>query len=69
MGFYITGAGVFFVLWVVYKQVNNWFEWRALNKWGDQYGCVEPPAVPNKLPGGLERYSILFTGLKGMLKT
>lgn len=53
---------------IAFIQARNWLRWRALNKWGEQYGCGAAPEVKNKLPGGIERYSILFTGLKGMLK-
>ncbi|TVY38159.1 Cytochrome P450 [Lachnellula subtilissima] len=51
---------------IAFIQARNWFRWRALNKWGEQYGCGALPVVKNKLPGGIERYAILFTGLKGM---
>lgn len=55
------------VLWVVYTQIKVWLKWRSLKKWGEQYGCGEVTEEKNKLPGGLERYSVLFTGLKGDL--
>lgn len=54
-----------FVVYVAYKKVQHFLKWRALKKWGDAQGCGEPPVVPNVLPGGLERYKVLFTGIKG----
>jgi len=59
---FVSGAIIAFI------QARNWLRWRALNKWGEQYGCGAPPVVKNKLPGGIERFSILFTGLKGIPK-
>jgi len=55
-----------FAICIFYTQIKNWFSWRSLRKWGTQFGCADVPTVKNKLPGGLERYSVLFTGLKGM---
>jgi hypothetical protein len=49
---------------IVFFQVRNWLRWRALKKWGEQHGCGDAPEVENQLPGGIERYSILFTGMK-----
>jgi len=64
---YFTTAFVLFVLFVVYKQTRYWLRWRALAQWGSEQGAVLAPAVPNILPGGVERYKIMFTGLKGHL--
>lgn len=64
---FLKEAALLFVVWVIYKQVQIWLRWRALKKFGDKHGCGDPPVVPNKLPGGIERYAILFTGLKGEL--
>lgn len=62
--FYVETLGILFVLWAVFVQIRNWLLWRALKRWGDQYGCKSAPAVPNKLPGGVERLYLLFTGIK-----
>jgi hypothetical protein len=54
------------LLYIVVHNVIDWWSWRQLNKWGEQYGCGEAPTVKNKYPGGLERYAIFFKGMKGM---
>ena len=64
--FGLTQLVVLLFVWLLYKQVTNWVRSKSLKKWGKQYGCDEPPSLPNKLPGGLERYGVLFTGFKGM---
>jgi len=62
----VTGKEFVFILSAVFilAQVRNWISWRKLQKWGKQYGATSMPTVPNYLPGGIERYSILFTDLK-----
>ena len=55
-----------FVAWLLYNQFTTWMRWRSLKKWGEQYGCCEAPSLPNKLPGGVERYGVFFTGSKGI---
>jgi hypothetical protein len=62
---FLKEVALIFVVWVVYKQVRNWLRWRALKKFGDDHGCGAALALPNKLPGGLERLWFLFTGAKG----
>jgi hypothetical protein len=64
---YIKEALLLFVAWIVFIQTRNWLRWMALRKWGEKHGCGEAPAVPNKLPGGLERYGLFFKGLKGKI--
>jgi hypothetical protein len=64
---YVKEIALLLVGWIAFVQIRNWFRWRAVKKWGAQRGCGDLPAVKNKLPGGLERYSILFTGLKSIL--
>jgi hypothetical protein len=66
---FLKEAVLFFVVWIIYTQVKNWLRWRALKKFGDEHGCGDAPVVPNELPGGLERYGILLTGIKGMLNS
>ncbi|KAG0647858.1 Cytochrome P450-CM2 [Hyphodiscus hymeniophilus] len=63
---FLKEAALLFIFWAIYKQFQNWLRWRALKQFGAKYGCGAAPAIPNKLPGGLERYAILFTGFKGM---
>jgi len=57
---YIKEAALLFVLWVVYKNVQTYLRWRNLKKFGDKHGCGDAPLFPNKLPGGIERYAIMF---------
>ncbi|KAH7354752.1 cytochrome P450 alkane hydroxylase-like protein [Rhexocercosporidium sp. MPI-PUGE-AT-0058] len=67
MGFvYLKAIVLFLVLWLVYANVNSWWTFRRLRKWGKQYGCAEAPAVPNEWPWGLERLYFLFTKLKDL---
>ncbi|RDL38562.1 uncharacterized protein BP5553_02902 [Venustampulla echinocandica] len=51
---------------IVFFQLRNFLRWRALKIWGQQHGCQDPKIVPNKLPWGLERYSVLITGFDGI---
>ncbi|CZT00411.1 related to n-alkane-inducible cytochrome P450 [Rhynchosporium agropyri] len=65
MGFsYLRAIVLFFVSWIVYANVHNWWKFRQLRKWGKQYGCAEVPAVPNEWPWGVERLYTLFTQMK-----
>ncbi|CZT45666.1 related to n-alkane-inducible cytochrome P450 [Rhynchosporium secalis] len=67
MGFsYLRAIVLFFVSWIVYANVHNWWKFRQLRKWGKQYGCAEVPAVPNEWPWGVERLYTLFTQMKCM---
>lgn len=61
---YIAQFSVVFIGWMIYKQVRNRMQWRSLKKWGEQYGCGDPPILPNKLPSGIERFGNLLTGFK-----
>ncbi|KAG9237123.1 cytochrome P450 alkane hydroxylase-like protein [Amylocarpus encephaloides] len=54
------------VAFIIYKKVKSYLEWRALRRWGEQFGCADVSVVPNKLPGGIERYSFLFMDLKSI---
>jgi hypothetical protein len=65
MAYFLVQAVVVSAAIIAFIQARNWFQWRALRKWGEQHGCGNAPVVQNALPGGIERYSILFTGLKG----
>jgi hypothetical protein len=58
-----------FTAWVVFVQVRSWLRWRALKKWGAEQGCKDAPALPNKLPGGIERYGLVIDFLLGRLKS
>jgi hypothetical protein len=65
---YLVRAALIAVAAIVFFQVRNRLRWRALKKWGEQHGCGDAPEVKNQLPGGIERYSIIFTGMKGAPK-
>jgi cytochrome P450 len=62
-------AAILFGIWIIYTQIKAWFRWRSLRKWGEKYGAGDVPVVKNQLPWGLEQYSIIFTGLRGMMKS
>jgi hypothetical protein len=49
---------------VLLSYVREIVSWRRLRRWGKQFGAGNMPTMPNYLPGGIERYSILFTDLK-----
>lgn len=56
-----------FVTYVVYTQIKDWMRWRKARAFGAKNGCADAPVVPNVLPGGVERFAGVLTGLKGML--
>jgi hypothetical protein len=67
MGYFIKeGLGLLLGL-VVFIQARHYLRWRSLRKWGEQFGCENAPTVPNYLPGGLERFSVIFKDFKSML--
>lgn len=63
---YLKEVLLLLTAWIVYGKVKNWLAERRLKKWGEENGCADPPEVPNKLPGGIERLWFLVTGMKGM---
>lgn len=63
---YLKAIALFLVSWLVYANVQSWWRFRQLRKWGEQYGCGDAPEVPNEWPWGLERVWFLLTKLKGM---
>jgi len=65
--FYLQAIALFLVSWLAYANVQSWWSFRQLRKWGEQYGCADAPEVPNEWPWGLERVWFLLTKLKGML--
>ena len=62
----IKDALLLLVAWIAFIQTRNWLRWRAFHKWAVQNRCGDTPALPNKLPGGIERLFIFFTNLKGI---
>lgn len=62
----ITGKEFAFIVGalVILSYIREWHSWRRLRRWGKQFGAGSMPTMPNYLPGGIERYSILFTDLK-----
>jgi len=65
---YVVRLALIAVAAIVFFQVRNWLRWRALKKWGEQHGCGDAPELENKLPGGLDRWYIIFTGMKGKIE-
>jgi hypothetical protein len=63
---YIPGAVLLFFGWLVVVQIKNWARWRSLKKFSDANGCGDMVAVPNKLPGGLDRVVMAF--INGKIK-
>jgi hypothetical protein len=63
--FFVKEIAILFVIWLAYKQVEVWLQWRALKKFGDEHGCGEVPTVVNILPVGVERYAIFLKGING----
>lgn len=63
---YLKEVLLLLTAWIVYGKVKNWLAERRLKKWGEENGCADPPEVPNKLPGGIERLWFLVTGMKGL---
>lgn len=59
---FVREAILLLVAWAVFIQVRFWYRWTVFKRWSRQNGCEEVPAVPNKLPWGLERYAILVNG-------
>lgn len=57
--FHINEIVLLFVTWIAYSQASSWLKWRELKKWGANQGCEDVPVVPNKLPGGIERFAII----------
>lgn len=55
--------------WIIFVQVRYWLRWRALKKWGAAQGCKDAIALPNILPGGIERYGLVIDLLLGRLKS
>jgi len=62
----ITGKQFAFIVPAIFllSYIRERLSWRRLRKWGKQFGAESMPTMPNYLPGGIERYSILFTNLK-----
>ncbi|RQM04940.1 hypothetical protein DH86_00004288, partial [Scytalidium sp. 3C] len=58
-----------FVTYVVYTQIKDWMRWRKARAFGAKNGCADAPVVPNVLPGGVERFAGVLTGLKAILAT
>jgi hypothetical protein len=52
-----------FIAWIIFIQLRYWYQWRALQKWGEQHNCKELFAAPNRVFWGLERYAALIYGL------
>ncbi|TAQ89571.1 hypothetical protein B7494_g2126 [Chlorociboria aeruginascens] len=63
--FYLKELTLLFVVWIAYKQISNWLQWRALKKFAKDQGCADPPVLKNQLPWGLERFAPMIFGMHG----
>ncbi|RDW84414.1 hypothetical protein BP6252_02004 [Coleophoma cylindrospora] len=59
----IIKAGLLATVLLVFYKVKTWLLARDFRKWEEAHGCGPLPSVKNKLPGGLERFALLVTGL------
>ena len=65
MSYLLKELALLLLGWVIFVQTRNWLHWRGVKKLGDANACEDPPALPNKLPGGIERYSLVLFGYGG----
>lgn len=63
---YCSGIVLLLTAWIVHAWVKNELSWVRSRRFGRKYGCEEPKAVKNTLPGGIERYLGLLMFKKGM---
>jgi hypothetical protein len=61
----IKDVSLLLVFCVILVQVKAWNEKRILRSWERRNRCGHCPTAPNKLPGGIEGFFILFRNLKG----